>query len=214
MRPTVVLFTLALGALAARPAAAHCDTMDGPVVRTAQQALESDALEPVLAWVQPADEAEIRQAHAEALAVRRLGPQARALADRSFLETVVRVHRAGEGAPYTGLKPAGSVQDPSVIAADAAVASGRLDALTRVLEQDVLGGLRQRYTELRAQRPPTSDVAAGRRWVAADVRFMHYVEGVHRAAAPPAAEPAHARAPAARAHADAPAAAHAAHHGH
>ena len=89
------------------PARAHCDTLDGPVVKTARAALETGKLAPVLAWVRAADEAEIRAAFQKATAARRLGPEARAVADTWFFETVVRVHRAGEGAPFTGLQPAG-----------------------------------------------------------------------------------------------------------
>jgi hypothetical protein len=41
------------------------------------------------------------------LCVRTLDLEAKALADRYFFETLVRLYRAGEGAAYKGLKPAG-----------------------------------------------------------------------------------------------------------
>ncbi|MGH8640573.1 MAG: DUF6448 family protein, partial [Burkholderiales bacterium] len=85
----------------------HCDTLDGPVVTLARKALETGNVNHVLPWVRPEDEPEIRRAFDHALAVRKLGCEARDLADRHFFETLVRVHRAAEGAPYTGLKPAG-----------------------------------------------------------------------------------------------------------
>ncbi len=96
--------------LAPRMALAHCDTLDGPVVIDARTALQQQDVTPVLKWVTANAEAEIRTAFDQVLAVRKLGGAAQALADRSFFETLVRVHRAGEGAPYTGLKPAGSVE--------------------------------------------------------------------------------------------------------
>ena len=94
--------------LVPRPALAHCDTLDGPVVKDARAALDAKDLTPVLKWVEYEKEGEIREAFQHALAVRALGPEARALADRFFFETLVRVHREGEGAPYTGLKPEGT----------------------------------------------------------------------------------------------------------
>jgi hypothetical protein len=190
--------------LAAPPAArAHCDTLDGPVVDTARRALDSGNVAPVLAWVRADDEAEIRSAFAQALAVRKLGGDARALADRWFFETVVRVHRAGEGAPYTGLKPAGADLGPAVVAADRAVAAGAGQPVEELLVRAVRDGVRARFAAVKAQKPPADDVAAGRRWVEAYVPYVHYVEAVHAAAtggahgapaaeAHPHAEPGHA----------------------
>ena len=103
---------------------AHCDNLDGPVVKAAQQALETRNLSQVLIWVQADDEPEIRAAFEQTLVVRALSPQGREMADRYFFETVVRVHRAGEGASYTGLKPAGRDLGPAIPAADKALDEG------------------------------------------------------------------------------------------
>src|SRR5687768_9733513 len=100
-----VLAVLALGWTAR--ASAHCDTLDGPVVAAARKALDSGNVNAVLIWVQSRDDAEIRNHFQKTMAVRKAGPQARELADMYFFETLVRLHRAGEGAGYTGLKPAG-----------------------------------------------------------------------------------------------------------
>jgi len=107
-------------------ALAHCDMMDGPVVQAAQRALRQTNVHHALVWVQPPDAPEIERAFRHTLAVRTLSPEARELADRYFFETLVRLHRAGEGAPYTGLRPAGAEVDPAVAAADRALASGNL----------------------------------------------------------------------------------------
>lgn len=163
-------------------ASAHCDTLDGPVVTAARSALQSGKIEPVLAWVQPADESEIRDAFARARAVRKGGKEAGALADRWFFETVVRVHRAGEGAPFTGLKPAGA-PDPAVAATDRALSGGGPKQLEELLVHAVREGLHAHYSRLEKEKPPAEDVAAGRRWVAAYVPFVHWAEGVHAAAA-------------------------------
>jgi hypothetical protein len=192
MKTFPALLSLFVVVLAPGLASAHCDTLDGPVVKTAQKALETGKLEPVLAWVQPGDEAEIRAAFAQASRVRKLGPEARDLADRSFLETLVRVHRAGEGAPYTGLKPAG-VQDPSLVAADKAIETGKVEPVTKLLTDAVKTGLSERFARLRALKPPGDDVSKGREWVEAYVAYVHYVEGVHQLSAGKAGEHAEPR---------------------
>jgi uncharacterized protein DUF6448 len=183
----VLLPFLAAALLAPAGARAHCDTLDGPVVAAARVALESGKLEPVLAWVQPADEAEIREAFVRTRAVRKGGAEARALADRWFFETLVRVHRAGEGAPFTGLKPAGT-PDPAVAAADRFLAKGDPAPLEDLLVRSVREGLHAHVARLNQEKPPGGDVVAGRRWVAAYVPFVHWAEGVYAAASSARAE--------------------------
>jgi len=164
-------------------AQAHCDTLDGPVVQAARTALETGKLNPVLAWVRPQDEAEVKAAFARARTVRKLGPEARELADTSFFETVVRVHRAGEGAPYTGLQAAGQDLGPAVPAADRAIGSRTPDEVEKLLVDAVRKGLRERLEAVTARSRPADDVARGRAWVQAYVPYVHWVEGVYQAAA-------------------------------
>lgn len=176
----VVLAGLAALALPSR-AFAHCDTLDGPVVTDARAALEKGDVTPVLKWVTPQGEAEIRAAFGRAAAVRKLGPEARDLADTSFFETLVRVHRAGEGAPYTGLKPAGSVE-PAIAKADAALAAGSADDLARLIGEHAAAGVRTRFAKVaEAKKHAGVSVAKGREYVAAYVEYVHYVEGVVKA---------------------------------
>jgi Family of unknown function (DUF6448) len=178
--------TLAAGMLAARPAAAHCDTLDGPVVRDARAAFAKGDVTPVLKWVQPGDEAEIRAAFAHAITVRALSPEAQQLADMYFFETLVRVHRAGEGAPYTGLKPAGEVE-PGIAAADTALEAGSVDGLVKAMTADVAAGVKARFARTaEAKKHADDNVGAGREFVEAYVDFIHYVERVHDAAVGPA----------------------------
>ena len=168
----------------AHPAVPHCDGLDGPVVQAARNALRTGNVNLALIWVQPKDEAEIRAAFQETLVVRKQGSEAQTLADRSFFETLVRVHRAGEGAPYTGLKPAGRDLGPAISAADKALESGELGPLQNLLEHAVRSGLQERFEQLRALRNyDPNDVAAGRRYVEAYVAYVHYVERLHEAAA-------------------------------
>lgn len=168
---------------------AHCDTLDGPVVKAAQQALASGDVKPVLIWVKKADEGEIVGAFQKALAVRKLNPAAKDLADKFFFETLVRVHRAGEGAPFTGLKPAGSDLGPAVPAGDHALQTGSSTAIAGMLAKAVQHRLDERFAEVMAKKNfDKNDLAAGRVYVAAYVAYIHYVEQVYEVAA---ASPAH-----------------------
>lgn len=179
---TLAILTAAAAVLLPVPAAAHCDGLDGPVVAAARVALQSGDPNPVLIWVQPKDEAEVRSAFKEAVAVRKLGPAARELADRYFFETLVRVHRAGEGAPYTGLKPAGRDLGPAIPLADKAVASGSADELKAFVSKEVEQGIANHFADLQSKRDfKTDNLAAGRAYVASYVTFIHYVEGLHQA---------------------------------
>lgn len=170
--------------LSATPAFAHCDTLDGPVVSAAKVALEKQDITPILKWIKPEHEAELKSAFARTLAVRIQSKEARELADQFFFETLVRVHRAGEGAPYTGLKPAGTKVDPTVETADRALESGNADALIKTVTAEVAAGIRQRFAEaVEKKKHVEHNVEAGREYVAAYVEFVHYVEALHTTAA-------------------------------
>ena len=179
-----LVLAAALGiALAAQGVRAHCDGLDGPVVGAARRAFEAGDPAEVLIWVQPGDEAAIRDAFGRTLAVRKLGPEAKKLADTWFFETLVRVHRAGEGAPFTGLKPAGQDLGPAIPAADKAIESGDLRPVQKLLVDAVATGLREKFNHLKELKKfDKADVAAGRRFVAAYVEYIHFVERLHQAA--------------------------------
>ena len=155
----------------------HCDTLDGPVVTLARKALETGNVNHVLPWVRPEDEHEIRHAFDHALSVRKLGPYARELADTHFFETLVRVHRASEGAPYTGLKPAGADLGPAVPAADKALEDGSVETVVKLLTDAVRAGVQRHFHAAMSRRHfAVDDVAAGREYVEAYVPYVHYVE--------------------------------------
>lgn len=171
---TAFLLTISIPA----PVFAHCDTLDGPVIADARLALGQEDVTPVMKWVRSADEAEIRTAFAKAIAVRKLDNAARDLADSYFFETLVRIHRAGEGAPYTGLKSAGTVPAP-IAKADQSLAKGNVDDLARAIASHAESGVRERFQRALEMKKHAGDsVAAGRDFVAAYVTYVHYVEGV------------------------------------
>ena len=184
-----VAFIVLAALLLPRAASAHCDTMDGPVVTAAKLALKTGDVTPVLKWVRKTDEPEIRVALVRTLNVRSLSPEARKMADNYFFETLVRVHRAAEGEPYTGLKPAGTEVEPGVAAADKALEVGSADALVKQVTAEVASGIRQRFAHVQeASKHAEQGVDAGRQYVAAYVEFIHHVENVHRAVTGTASE--------------------------
>jgi hypothetical protein len=183
-RSVLVVTTLVVGLLLA-PArvSAHCDGLDGPVVTAARDALRTGVVNRALIWASKKDEPEIRRAFARALAVRKLGGDARELADTYFFETLVRLHRAGEGAPYTGLKPAGRDLGPAIPAADQALRTGNAESLAKLLIDAARNGIRDQFKDVATlSKYETDDVEAGRRYVNAYVVFVHYVERLYQAA--------------------------------
>lgn len=183
VRSTFVAAFSVVAALAwTAPAQAHCDTLDGPVVSAARKALDTGNANLVLVWVQKKDEAEIRNAFQRARNVRKGGGEAKELADMYFFETLVRVHRAGEGAGYTGLKPAGTVEPP-VAAADKAIETGKLQGLGKVISDRTEKGLHGHFEQVMAKKKYNpNDVEAGRAYSSAYVEFVHYAERLYDAA--------------------------------
>ena len=164
----------------------HCDSLDGPVVKAAERALETRDVARAFVWIPAEDETEVRAAFDKALAVRALGGTARELADQYFFETVVRLHRRSEGEEYTGLKPAGRDLGPVIPAADQAILKMSAEPLVSLLTEEVARGVRQHFEAvLRARIFPGSSVEAGRQYVKAYVDFIHYVDHLQEAVVVP-----------------------------
>jgi hypothetical protein len=180
-RISAILLLLSSLALFQR-ASAHCDSINGPVVKAAKIALEKGDVTPVLKWVREEDEAVIREAFRKTLLVRTMGMEAAEMADMYFFETLVRVHRASEGESYTGLK-SGTETDAGIEAADRAIESGDLKALMRNLHGRLEKELHARYDRVvESRKHADDDVRSGRAFVADYVRFIHYAEGLFGAA--------------------------------
>lgn len=159
---------------------AHCDTMNGPVIQTARKALETGNVNLILVWVQKKDEDEIKKAFEKTLAVRKLNSQAKELADMYFFETLVRIHRAGEGAPYTGIKSADTEVDPGIEATDKALEIGSVDGLTKEMSDHLTSGILVRFNQaIEKKKHMNESVEAGREYVKAYVEFIHYIERLH-----------------------------------
>lgn len=161
-----------------RTASAHCDTEDGPAVTDGRRALETGNVNIALKWVHQGDETEVRDAFTRAVAVRDLSPEARDVADRYFLDVLIRVHRAGEGAGFDGIKPAGADVPPQVVAADEALESGSIDPLRGLVADERWEELEHRFDRAVALKDfDVDDLAAAREYMEAYVSFFKYAEG-------------------------------------
>lgn len=171
---------------------AHCDGMDGPVIVMAQKALETGNVTPVLIWVPKKDEVEVRKAFQDTLDVRKFSPKAKEIADMHFFETLVRIHRASEGEPFTGVKPAGRDLGPAIPAADESIATGKLQPVGKLITGKIHEGLHARFEAVMARKNfKPEDTQAGREYVEAYVKYLHYVEKLYEMAAMPATGHAH-----------------------
>ncbi len=182
---------VALGILFMMPmtASAHCDSMDGPTIADAKKAIRDDNINYVQKWVQPEYEQELSKIFTLSMKVRKLSPEAKELSEKYFFENLVRIHRAGENAPYTGLKPSGTPIDEKIAAADKSIEVGNLSPLENMIEKEKLPELRERFEKVMALKNfDVNNVEAGRKYIEAYVKFFKFAEGeedhVHGAADP------------------------------
>lgn len=161
----------------------HCDSLDGPVVRAAAEALDQGRVELVLPFVPADGESELRTAFERAIHARTSGGDARYVADRWFFETAVRVHRAGEGAPFTGLKPGGLDVGPVIPIAERAIETGDPTALANLLADAVRSEVYRRFEEMQSARAAADreeSVASERAYVATMLGLEVWAHRVHR----------------------------------
>jgi hypothetical protein len=159
---------------------AHCDTMNGPVVAEAKIALEKGVITPVLKWIKPEYETELTTAFSLAMKVRSQNSQSKGLADKYFYETLIRLHRAGEGAPYTGLKD--TPPEKIIILADEALAKGSADEMIKEIQTHLATAIKEKFDKaIQAAKNKDKNVESGRQYVEAYVQYTHFVEGIHTA---------------------------------
>jgi hypothetical protein len=157
---------------------AHCDTMDGPLIADARKAMGQNNVNYVLKWVSVANESEIRDAFNLVMKVKGLSPEAKELSEKYFFDTLVRIHRAGEGEPFTGVKPSGTPIDDKVLAADKSIEIGNLSPLKNMVSKDILQELTKRFNKVMSLKNfDVNNVAAGREYIEAYVQFFKFAEG-------------------------------------
>ena len=149
-----------------------------PIIPEAKAALENGDITAILKWVKPEYETEVKTTFSLAVKVRDKSPQAKELADKYFLETLIRVHRAGEGAPYTGLKD--TPPEKIVTLADKALANGSADEMIKKMQTHLAETIKEKFNKaLQASKNKDKNIESGREFVEAYVQYMHYMEGIH-----------------------------------
>ena len=167
-----------LAALVIQPASAHCDTEDGPAVQDGRRALDTGNVNFALKWVHPEGADEVKASFDAAMATRGGSSDGSDATDRHFLETLVRVHRAGEGAGFDGIKPTGTQLPPEVVAADECLVVGNIEPLRGLIPDDRWDELERRFDVALAKKDfDVDDLDAARDYVAAYVSYFKYAEG-------------------------------------
>jgi hypothetical protein len=162
--------------------APRCDALDGPVIQAAKKAIERINVLYVLPWVQHASEAELRDAFEDLMHAREKHPDAEKVADRWFFETVVRLHRMGEGEAFTGLKPDGADPGPASRLADAALESGDVEDLKDFFEDAIEDELKMRLARVTSTSGYEPwDIPAARLHIHETLEFFRFVERLSRA---------------------------------
>jgi hypothetical protein len=164
---------------------AHCDSYNGPVVKAAKTALESDNINYVLVWVQKEDEPVISSMFQKIMNIRNINDEVKEIADNYFFETVVRIHRQGEGVAYTGIKTADYKPEEGIEAADIAIETSSADKILAHVDQKYHHEITELFNELQAKKNyKTDDTEKGREYVASYVHFIHYIEELYSGGGP------------------------------
>lgn len=155
--------------------APYMDSMDGPVVNAAENALDMEDVKYILPYVSPKDEEELKDAFEKTLSVRELSGTAAELADYWFFETAVRLHREEGEKPYSGLKPSGTDWGPIVPKIVQAVETENvnefLEFLLNFLKEDIEG----RFEDVLAKKDyDEDDVEEARDYLNAREEFIEY----------------------------------------
>lgn len=160
----------------------HCDTMDGPVVKAAKQALEKEDVKIIIPYAPKSSEKEITETFKKVISAKKSGKQAKEIAELYFFETVVRLHRAGEGAPFTGLKPAGLSEGPIIPIAEKAIEKESEDELITTLCDFTTKEIEDRFSkmlELKKRKEKSTDDA--RKYVSSMLGLQVYCHKIYLA---------------------------------
>jgi len=159
----------------------HCDTMDGPVVQAAKRALETGNVNLALPWIKKESETELENAFQKTLQIRKLGNGSAEFADHWFYETVVRLHREGEGAAYTGLKPAGLDTGPVIPIAEKAIETGEAKEVTDLLSNLVVEEVQKRFSNAMSKKNyDINNVEAAREYVQGMLGFLLFSHHLYK----------------------------------
>lgn len=167
-------------------ASAHCDGLDGPVIVEARAALEKKDVTPLLKWVPENSERAIKDQFAQTLSERSGGKATQEAADLKLFDKLVQVHRESEGAPFTGIKPAGQIA-PIVVEADISLDKGNVDRLAKHVAAQMEKSIRDKFEKAEHSKEfADQSVKKGREFVSNYVQYVHFVEEANNMAGKPA----------------------------
>lgn len=154
----------------------HCDTLDGPVVQAAKNALETGNVNIILPWVYADGEQQLRNVFTQVLEVKKLKePVATQVAERWLFETAVRIHREGEGAPLTRLKPTGLEFGPILQKDDKSIEPGNPNEVIHTLQHAVQHEIKEKFKNIQhSKNYDLNDVTAARKYVNAYLTYALY----------------------------------------
>lgn len=159
---------------------AHCDSKEGPVIKAAIKSLETGNINYSLIWIPEKDEPELIRLFEKVIKVRKLNDDAKTLADNYFFETLVRIHRMGEGVGYTGIKPDDYKIEQGILDADKALENGSMDIILTHIPTDRVDKISPLFAETSSKKNfDPNDVNSGREYVESYVHFIHAVEEVY-----------------------------------
>jgi len=161
------------------PASAHCDSYDGPTIKDAAKALETNNVNLVLKWITAEQEKEIISLFNKTYALKSGDKEVYAIVEKHFFETLVRLHRETEGAPYTGLKPAGTTKK-IIQLSDQTLENKDIDEFLGKLNNHIGKVIREKYEKVAALDKVKNDSPEkGREYVEAYVDYTHTIEAIH-----------------------------------
>lgn len=157
---------------------AHCDSYDGPVIKDALTALDNNNVALVLKWIEPQQEQEVIALFNKTYKLKDGDIEIYTIVEKHFLETLVRLHRETEGAPFTGLKPAGSMT-PLVAMADRSIEINSMEEVAKNVTTHLEQVLRERYAKvMELNKTKNNSVEEGRAYVHAYVEYTHTLEAL------------------------------------
>lgn len=158
---------------------AHCDSYDGPVIKDAERALETNNVNLVLKWISSNQEDEVISLFNKTYSLKDGDGEIYRIVKTYFFETLVRLHRQTEGAPYTGLKPAGNTKN-IIQLSDNAISTGDIDELIEKLDLHINDVLKEKYNRVfELNKIKNNSISNGRLYVEAYVDYTHTIEAIH-----------------------------------
>lgn len=174
-----VAFVFGILMFGTQPTYAHCDSYDGPVIKDAKEALAKNNPKLIVKWINADQEKEVLGLFTKTYNLKKGDKEVYSIVEKHFLETLVRLHRETEGAPYTGLKDAGTTK-PIIQLTDMSIEKENLSAMTDKLNAFMAQVIKEKYEKVaKLNKTKNESAEKGREFVEAYVDYTHTVEALH-----------------------------------